>query len=271
MIDIFLDTSLNYTEKQRVIDNESISTYLEDWQAICLLAGIINFPRARKIWLKYHDKIQLTESEILFAHKIANKLRLIHGLEMLKFLISCPPKPFNLTNSKELFSILDAAKDKKVNPVIRFLTPQSENPKSIRYSSYGSEVETFALFENINTLGNYYSSKRFKYSISFWVEMSNREVKSRDENRLVFKNNTSGEICGYLERNGNFTPARGAYIPRPIINLFFNVCDNPHKAIINYGQDTGNCSFCDRELTDPISLRRKYGKKCALKHSEPWR
>lgn len=227
-------------------------------------------PHARKIWLKYSDKIELSENEILAAHKIANQLMLIHGLEKLEFIISCPPKPFDVPNAKELFSVLDIAKDKKVNPVNRFLAAEDHNPINLYYKAFAEEISTFELYENIKVTSNFYPSKRFKFSISYWVEIKDRQVVSRNENLLILKNCTSSEVLGYISRSGCFTPERGAFIPKPIISLFLNACDDPKAAIINYGQDTGNCSFCDRELTDPISLRRKYGTKCAQNHDEPW-
>ena len=45
---------------------------------------------------------------------------------------------------------------------------------------------------------------------------------------------------------------------------------NPIGCIKLFGAETGTCSFCHLELTDPRSLRNGYGKKCANDRGLPW-
>ena len=44
------------------------------------------------------------------------------------------------------------------------------------------------------------------------------------------------------------------------------VCANPAEAAIAYGQRTGICSCCARELTDPVSIERGIGPICETKY-----
>jgi hypothetical protein len=41
------------------------------------------------------------------------------------------------------------------------------------------------------------------------------------------------------------------------------VCADPKKAAEAYGQQTGRCSCCGRELTDPVSIANNIGPVCA--------
>jgi hypothetical protein len=41
------------------------------------------------------------------------------------------------------------------------------------------------------------------------------------------------------------------------------VCADPKKAAEAYGQETGRCSCCGRELTDPVSIANNIGPICA--------
>jgi hypothetical protein len=41
------------------------------------------------------------------------------------------------------------------------------------------------------------------------------------------------------------------------------VCKDPKKAAEIYGQETGRCSCCGRELTDPVSIANNIGPICA--------
>lgn len=39
---------------------------------------------------------------------------------------------------------------------------------------------------------------------------------------------------------------------------------------LTHAQETGNCSFCHRELTDAPSVFAGYGPVCAAKRGLPW-
>jgi len=45
---------------------------------------------------------------------------------------------------------------------------------------------------------------------------------------------------------------------------------DPVKAARQYASLTGNCCFCNRELTDPRSMSNGYGPVCANHYSLPW-
>jgi hypothetical protein len=43
-------------------------------------------------------------------------------------------------------------------------------------------------------------------------------------------------------------------------------CADPKKAAEAYGQETGRCSCCGRELTDPVSIANNIGPDCAANY-----
>lgn len=66
----------------------------------------------------------------------------------------------------------------------------------------------------------------------------------------------SGKIMG-----GTFSPSREA--PADILDLVRTVAASPIEAARKYGRDTGTCSCCGRELSDPASVEAGIGPICA--------
>lgn len=75
--------------------------------------------------------------------------------------------------------------------------------------------------------------------------------------RLYVKAN--GQYVGKLTRQG--TDIRDS----EIISILEDAAENPSKAAALYGRETGECSCCGRELTDPRSISLGIGPICARK------
>ena len=104
---------------------------------------------------------------------------------------------------------------------------------------------------------------------------------------VILKPSQSGDDVWVLDphksvenRWGTLTPAYLGKVNRRtgIVGSFTDAvmaqvraaCENPAKIAAQYGHDTGNCSFCSKELTDNRSLSVGYGPICAGKYGLPW-
>lgn len=266
---VFLNPTYRFNEKKRQFSDTEIKTHFEDWEAISLCAGVTNYPKARQVWQKWQKDIDLTEDDFKLAHKIANDLRDKHDDEILNLLISYPPKPFQLDESKELFTQLDISKDKIQNPAIRFLAAKDEKFIKAFYKTYGVETPEYVIKNDLKS-GEYFKPNQYKFQISFWVEKKRNQVINRNTDLIVLRNVTTGQNLAHITREGRFIPLENAYIPKPVISLFFKVCRDTKTYIINYGLESGNCSYCDRELSNPRSIKNNYGETCARNNGLPW-
>ena len=72
----------------------------------------------------------------------------------------------------------------------------------------------------------------------------------------------SNKWFGRIEVDGKFTAARNANNAKiqDVLEIF---AENPTGYAKIYGNHTGNCMFCGRELTDPQSVAVGYGPICA--------
>lgn len=75
---------------------------------------------------------------------------------------------------------------------------------------------------------------------------------------------------GRIDRSGAFHPTQRFAVPASIVESLRAFAANPHETARLYGQRTGNCMFCARELTDGRSLGAGYGPVCADKWGLPW-
>ncbi len=75
-------------------------------------------------------------------------------------------------------------------------------------------------------------------------------------------------MCGddYLGRidDAQFIPTRDCSEDQK--HEIVEVCSNPHKAAVAYGQRTGNCAICNRELSNKDSINLGVGMICAEKY-----
>ncbi|MCA8950092.1 MAG: hypothetical protein KDE27_11365 [Planctomycetes bacterium] len=64
--------------------------------------------------------------------------------------------------------------------------------------------------------------------------------------------------------------ARGRRLTQQQVAWMHKIATDDLEAARAYAQETGNCSFCHRELTDAPSVFAGYGPVCAAKRGLPW-
>lgn len=77
----------------------------------------------------------------------------------------------------------------------------------------------------------------------------------------------SNKYFGRIDPTGVFQPGRD--LSDPILNALKFMEQNPAEAATAYGQRTGCCCFCGRELTAEDSVSVGYGPICAANHGLP--
>jgi hypothetical protein len=92
------------------------------------------------------------------------------------------------------------------------------------------------------------------------------KAESRNPGHLYVVQN--GQYVGKVAPNGRFWPDRECTPAVETALVAFN--RDPQKAALAYGQATGNCCFCARELTDARSVEAGYGPICAGNFGLPW-
>lgn len=73
---------------------------------------------------------------------------------------------------------------------------------------------------------------------------------------------------GRIQTSGTFEPSRSC--TDEVVELLVNMSDHPAEAAAAHGHKTGNCCFCNRELTDERSTSVGYGPICAGHYGLPW-
>lgn len=210
-----------------VINDISVETIFNDFEAYSICRGIRN-TRAIKIAKEYFtSKINNTAIE---AHELAMSVYKKYGIEMLHFALQFPPLPFQALDARSLFTELDK-KSKEIGlPIIR-----------VAYTNENGKPE--------------------KLELKFYVE---READRTNvfKNVIEIRNKTSNSKIASISRNGLLVPAENSRNLIPIIQLFVRNSNHLSRLQINYGLETGECSICGRELTDPTSIKRGIGPIC---------
>lgn len=81
----------------------------------------------------------------------------------------------------------------------------------------------------------------------------------------------AGDYAGKIAPTGAFTPYKlPADVLEAVQALFVMLGDDPAAVAAAYGQETGNCCFCAKELTKAESLAVGYGPDCAEHYGLPW-
>lgn len=73
---------------------------------------------------------------------------------------------------------------------------------------------------------------------------------------------------GRINVNGQFNAGRDC--DDQVLALLREFSDSPLRVARRYGQLTGNCCFCGRDLTDGRSVLKGYGPVCAEKYGLEW-
>ena len=217
-----------YEEHARDFGEVVFTTIFSDVEAAHLCAGQKE-PSLRRIARAFINHVETNSDQLLQMHQMAMKLLERYGKERIHLAISLPPAPFKLFETKEIFDKLDIRRKKNVKPVFRIL-----------YSDgMGSQDKLRITF--------------FEIPI---IEGSRRYV-----NTFQVHSARSGQVLFYASRDGRVIPNRNVKEIIPVLQFFYSVSDWG-EAILNYGLQTGDCSICGRELTDPESIKRGIGPVC---------
>lgn len=77
-----------------------------------------------------------------------------------------------------------------------------------------------------------------------------------------------GTYFGRIDARGQFHGARS--VPDEVTVLLMAFAEDPAGIAAEYGRTSGNCCFCQRDLTDARSPAVGYGPKCAQHYDLPW-
>jgi hypothetical protein len=215
--------SLNYI----LINDISVETVFNDFEAYSICRGI-SISRAIKIAKDYF--IGKEDETRIEAHEFAMTAYKKYGFEILNFALRFPPLPFKAFDASSLFTELDKQAKETGLPIIR-----------VAYSNEFGKPE--------------------KLELKFYVERESEKTRVY-KNVIEIRNKTTNSKVASISRQGRLVPAEGSRNIIPIIQLFIRYSSDLSKLQINYGLETGECSICARELTDPISIKRGIGPNC---------
>ncbi|MCX7928927.1 MAG: DUF6011 domain-containing protein [Patescibacteria group bacterium] len=236
-LDIISKDNVFKNRQERIIKFEETEykTIFSDFEAYSICHGLED-RTARNIARKFFQNNETSEAEKILAHEIAMKACKKYGDKLLSFIVSFPPLPFKAVNAKKIFSEFDKLRKTYDFPILR-----------ITFNNDKNETE--------------------KLHISFYVEKRDNKI-IRYDNVLMIKNKTTGQKLMRLSREGIILPEKNSKHIVPVLQVFIRFSENTKQAILNYGLETGECSICGRELTDPESIRIGIGPVCRKSISE---
>lgn len=81
-------------------------------------------------------------------------------------------------------------------------------------------------------------------------------------------NDPDNRYFGMIDTDGRWVPSRDA--TPAVVEMLKSFAADPAGVAAAYGQRTGSCCFCGRELTDERSTDVGYGPVCAEKYGLTW-
>lgn len=205
----------------------SLDTHFTDFQAFSLCQGLKD-GRPRKLARLFFAN-QISKEERYEAHQWAMATLSKYGAERVHFMLSLPPLPFKALDSRAIFSELDKRAEHTNTPIIRLLLK-----------------EPYA--------GNH------SLSISFHAESQ----QAPDRDIIQVRKKGQNGVLLRLSRSGHILPGSKPKAIIPVAQFFVRISDDMQKAIVYYGQHSGECAICGRPLTDPESIKNGIGPVCAL-------
>ena len=219
----------NRESQIREYEGFEVKTIFTDFEAFSICAGLEN-RHAKYIARKFFNNKMIGAHEFIEAHQIASSALEKYGSDLISFMISLPPLPFKAVDATQIFSELDKRKKTHDFPILR-----------ITFRNEKNQIE--------------------KLQVAYYAEKG-EDGRNRNDNVLLVKNRTTGKKLMKVSRNGVILPERNAKKIVPVLQAFIRFSKETKKTIINYGLETGECSICGRELTDPDSIRRGIGPIC---------
>lgn len=105
-------------------------------------------------------------------------------------------------------------------------------------------------------------NKDYSYSLYNRYLGKEIEIKSRFDKGYSFNDSKGNEILR-INKDGQIKVDYHSKRITATLAFFMDFCGDPIREIIFFGSEKGKCSFCKKELTDPISINLGYGKVCA--------
>lgn len=142
----------------------------------------------------------------------------------------------------------------------------NSNENSVN-SEVNSSSALFAVFDSARSKG----AKRMKIKLQDCIlkpSQSGDDVWVLDPHRQV-ENRWGSLTPAYLGKVNRISGIIGSFSDAVMAQVQA-ACENPGAVAAAYGHETGNCSFCSKELTDNRSLSVGYGPICAGKFGLPW-
>ena len=211
------------------INGETIKSIFTDFEAFTICGGIDN-SKARYISRQYFSN-QIAPDDLCLAHKFSMDALEKYGGDFLSFCICLPPVPFKSSLALKLFAEIDKKQNRQKFPVIRIV-----------HKNKNGQTE--------------------KLTLGYYTTIDENRNRVRHSNVLIVQNKSSQRKIMSITRNGDIIPEKGSNEIVPVINLYLRFTTDPQMYIINYGFETGECSICGRELTDPESIKRGIGPIC---------
>lgn len=100
------------------------------------------------------------------------------------------------------------------------------------------------------------------------VRIKQAGADSRNAGCLYITGEDFDTYYGKVSAEGVFTPARSC--SEAITNLLREFAADPVRVAAEYGQVTGDCCFCGKELKDDRSVSAGFGPVCAKKFNLPY-
>ena len=213
-------------------NRQTIATYFTDEQAAVICGKMSDF-YARHIAAKYLQLRNQVQGAVyrFQIHYLANKALAFYGGPVLTFLLGLRPLKFNDRSAY-------AVKFQKLSTDISV-----------------TDIDFPAL--TFTTLKGDKYTLAFHLSSEFPAKASKRPVK-------IFK---KGIQVGSIDTKGFVLDAQGYFLKKldatsPSLLTFCSFLASSKSPAFYSGVETGNCFVCNRQLTDPISIRYGIGPVC---------
>ena len=139
---------------------------------------------------------------------------------------------------------------------LKYCKPKA-GPKSVGVSESGCE-KMLKAFSTARSSG----LRKLRLHVKDYI-FSLAGENSVNAGSIYVKTGYYDQYLGKITPKGEFFPPRN--VKQEIISEITDICRDPLTKAIMHGKETGRCSCCGRELTNPESIARGIGPICAAK------